>query len=307
MMKFEKIDTLLKPFNRFIHSESTAGIFLIVCSMAALSGCATPFSLTEINNVQKVEFEPLYIQNDLELYDLRIDIIRQAYDESTSDTTSETRNMPYHPAGFNLGNGLFYDLNGNLSLRIDKLLEINPEANFRLEKAYAGQEGRSEIYSRVNDTFSTETLRSGRIYNKLSISRFEDSISVSKSSRYRYSVKKDDSTMVYTIKNRVIDKIHKKKENYYQNHRRRVEEFVMTGNEIVLNQKYKIFLDQSKSVLKILRIGKKSDTVLYEIIKDNEMLLVYNSSYFGKRIALDDRKLTLYVNNSHGHEYKLIE
>ncbi len=44
MMKFEKIDTLLKPFNRFIHSESTAGIFLLVCSVAALVLANSPWS-----------------------------------------------------------------------------------------------------------------------------------------------------------------------------------------------------------------------------------------------------------------------
>lgn len=283
------------------------GIIFLLLTLFAF-GCATPFSLTDINEVQKVEFEPLYIQNDLELYDLRIDIIRQTYDESTSDTTSETRNKPYHAVGFNLGNGLFYDLNGNLSLRIDKLLEINPEGNFRLEKAFADQAYRNVVYSRMNDTFSTESFRRNRIYNKLIVNRFEDSISVSKSSWYKYSVKKDDSTMVYLIKSRVIDKIHKKKENYYyQNHKWRVEEFVMTGNEIVLSQKYKIFLDDGKRVIKILRIGKKSDTLLYEIIKDKDIILVYNSSYFGKRIVLDKSKLTLYFNNEYGHEYKLIE
>jgi len=35
-MKLEKIDTLLKPFNSFIKNESTAGIFLLSCSVLAL-------------------------------------------------------------------------------------------------------------------------------------------------------------------------------------------------------------------------------------------------------------------------------
>jgi NhaA family Na+:H+ antiporter len=35
-MKFEAIDHLLKPFNSFIKNESTAGIFLLVCSIVAL-------------------------------------------------------------------------------------------------------------------------------------------------------------------------------------------------------------------------------------------------------------------------------
>jgi len=44
MMKFEKIDALLKPFNSFIHRESTAGIFLLVCSVAALVLANSPWS-----------------------------------------------------------------------------------------------------------------------------------------------------------------------------------------------------------------------------------------------------------------------
>ncbi len=43
-MKFEKIDKLLKPFNSFIHRESTAGIFLLVCSVAALVLANSPWS-----------------------------------------------------------------------------------------------------------------------------------------------------------------------------------------------------------------------------------------------------------------------
>jgi Na+:H+ antiporter, NhaA family len=35
-MKLEKIDTLLKPFNSFIQNESTAGIFLLSCSVLSL-------------------------------------------------------------------------------------------------------------------------------------------------------------------------------------------------------------------------------------------------------------------------------
>jgi len=44
MMKFEKIDALLKPFNRFIKRESTAGIFLLVCSVAALVLANSPWA-----------------------------------------------------------------------------------------------------------------------------------------------------------------------------------------------------------------------------------------------------------------------
>ena len=43
MMKLEKIDTLLKPFNSFIHKESSAGIVLLLCSVFALAISNSPW------------------------------------------------------------------------------------------------------------------------------------------------------------------------------------------------------------------------------------------------------------------------
>lgn len=54
-MKFEKIDTLLKPFNSFIQNESTAGIFLLLCSVVALIVSNSPLS-DEYHHLWEYEF-----------------------------------------------------------------------------------------------------------------------------------------------------------------------------------------------------------------------------------------------------------
>ena len=54
-MKLEKIDHLLKPFNSFIQNESTAGVFLLLCSVAALVLSNSPLS-DEFHHLWEYEF-----------------------------------------------------------------------------------------------------------------------------------------------------------------------------------------------------------------------------------------------------------
>jgi NhaA family Na+:H+ antiporter len=54
-MKLEAIDHLLKPFNSFIKNESTAGIFLLLCSIAALILSNSPWH-DEFHHFWEYEF-----------------------------------------------------------------------------------------------------------------------------------------------------------------------------------------------------------------------------------------------------------
>ena len=42
-MQIEKIDKILKPIERFLHSESTAGIFLLISAVIAMVWANTPW------------------------------------------------------------------------------------------------------------------------------------------------------------------------------------------------------------------------------------------------------------------------
>ena len=70
-------------------------------------------------------FETLALRPTNQTNNPRIDVWRKKIDQGSTDAAgsyvSDDQNMLYHPIGLDLGNSLFYDLYGNLSIRIDRL------------------------------------------------------------------------------------------------------------------------------------------------------------------------------------------
>ena len=110
-----------------------SNILVVILLVVFCSACST-LNITEIKNLEKKDFDSMKLKPEIEPNDLRIDIIRQTHDNRVNDSTTETAYTPYHPLGFDLGNGLFYDLCGNLSLRIDYLLNYSWEHDFVIER-----------------------------------------------------------------------------------------------------------------------------------------------------------------------------
>jgi hypothetical protein len=100
--------------------------------------CAT-LNVDEIRNLHKTAFDPLELKPGYETNNLRIDLIRKTFTENVSDSVTETKDTPYHPLGFDIGNGLFYDINENLCLRLDFLLGYSSDKNFEIHEAYKGK------------------------------------------------------------------------------------------------------------------------------------------------------------------------
>jgi hypothetical protein len=124
------------------HSESfmniltTSSIFLIL-SAFFLQGCAGLLFTAnlgappeEIDLEEQVSHEPSFLLANHEVYDLRIDLMRA---QRRSDDEGHTlEEVPYNPIGLSLGNGLFLDVNNNLSFSVLELLDLNPEEDFRI-------------------------------------------------------------------------------------------------------------------------------------------------------------------------------
>ncbi len=66
-------------------------------------GCSTTSHIYEIKELSKTRFDSLSIQPDVELYDFRIDIIRQTTDHSVNDSTN-----PLEDESFYQGNQSYY-------------------------------------------------------------------------------------------------------------------------------------------------------------------------------------------------------
>lgn len=91
--------------------KSLSLLLLIIC------GCTT-LNKTIIENTDRSIFQPLVLIPDYDICNIRIDLIRQTNKEQVNDSATEAEKIPYHPVGFYLGNGLFLDLNDNLSLLV---------------------------------------------------------------------------------------------------------------------------------------------------------------------------------------------
>ncbi len=269
-------------------------------------GCSTTLKITEIKELSKTNFDSLTIKPDIELYDFRIDIIRQKSEKQVDDCTTETKDVPYHFLGFNLGNGLFYDLNGNLSLRINYLLNIHTDNDFEIEKVYPKNKWNRK-YKSHKGKFTIKYSRIKKTYEKFQVDNLNDSLSISYKNKHRYSIVTNDSLTKYMNTKRVLDEIQKKDINfYYQKHRRRVDEYKLVDKSIILDNKYKITQNKSGDIIQIFRIGKKKDYPVYKIIRNDKNLFIYNDKFYGKKIIMDSAKFTVYYNDKIGYVYKII-
>ncbi|MEO0331203.1 MAG: hypothetical protein AAF223_05890 [Bacteroidota bacterium] len=96
--------------------------------------------------------QELQLSSGYDVYGLRVDLIRQI----TTDGDGNSYPMPYHYLGVNLGNGLFYDANNNLTLNLDQLPEVRQGEDFTIRKRERGRWNRVETYRKHNQLFSRE-------------------------------------------------------------------------------------------------------------------------------------------------------
>ena len=126
---------------------------------------------------QDQSFEPAF-----DIYEQRIDVIRQQESYSMDDQCV-TEDVPYHPVGIDLGNGLFFDLNCNLSLLINKLPWVEDENEFSVEKLNRFTEGLRSAFNATDDQICRE--RQGIFANASckSIQRTSDQVLVKRGNR----------------------------------------------------------------------------------------------------------------------------
>lgn len=116
------------------------------------SACST-LNVATVNDPNKREgLQELQLSAGYDIYQLRVDLIRQ----TTIDSDGDPCPMPYHYLGVNLGNGLFYDANNNLTLNLDQLPELRQGEDFTIRKRERGRWNRVETYRKHDQLFSRE-------------------------------------------------------------------------------------------------------------------------------------------------------
>lgn len=280
---------------------------LLLILIILFSSCSYWY-LGDLENIEKVELNELRLEPGYEINKLRIDIIRNTYEKEIDDSTKENKNMPYHPLGFDLGNGLFYDLNGNLCLRIDYLLGFSPENNFEIKKITSPDKWkREEIFSYYQDSLQKIYPPRKKEHYQYYRKEYKDSIAVMYRKRFDYALVNRDSMYLYKGKRYNRDVIYKMDENIYAvNWKSKRHKYMLNDNKIKLKYDYLVELSEDYKSIKIKKQGIKKSWTIYTLEKTQNQLYIYNKKNMGIRIEFDENKICMYSGTTLITTYELI-
>lgn len=270
-----------------------------------LSSCST-LSVREIKSLERIPFAPLRIEPTVEPNDLRVDVIRQTEQQMVGNTM-QTVDVPNDPLGLNLGNGLFYDLNENFSLRLDYLLDFAKEEAFELKKSTTALIGSGlTVYSLVDDTLTIARPPGKKIRYQYHRSGPEDSTSFMRKSNLKYAIVQRDSGLIQRNKRRVTEGIYKQDDkNFYLQRRRKKIEYRLAGDELYLRDHYIVALTDQNRTLGIYRPTRKGKKLIRTIEKSKDKFFVYNTRFMGQKLEFSGRSLLVFKDKKLVTQYDL--
>lgn len=278
----------------------------LVAFLILLNSCVTYQDLSEVKNLKRSTFEALQLKPVEEPNELRIDIIRQTREQNLNDSIQQTESMPYHPLGFDLGNGLFYDLNRNLSIRLEYLFNLSPGDTFTIQNIINPKKARGIItYNFQGNSFTINNNSRKKDYLRYIKSSYGDSSAYVYKSRLEYAIVKTDTSIAYRRNRRMSDIIYKSGGNqFYMGRGRRKEMFELTGNEIRLGAEYLIKLSEDKKRIAIERQGKRKTEKIGVIIKSTDKLFMYNNKHIGLKLEYKENCINIYINGKYIFKYE---
>lgn len=280
------------------------GTLLFHCALL-LTGCSS-LSLREINALNRIPFKPLRIQPGVEPNDLRVDVLRQTEQTRVGNST-QTTDVPYEALGLNLGNGLFYDLNENFSLRLDYLLDFEEADAFELKKTTNPFfDSGLTLYSLIDDTLTISRPPGRKTRYHYQRSGSEDSSFFRRRNAPDYAIVQRDSALVQRNGRREIQGIYKQDdENFYLQRRRTKIDYRLTDGEVYLRNRYIVALTNQNKTLGIYRPTRKGRRQILTIERGRDKIMVYNSDLKGKKLELSGTGLRVFRDKKLVAQYDL--
>lgn len=128
--------------------------FLLIAVLIIFAGCST-LDQEVINNPDiKIKPDPLSLEMDYEVYHLRADLVRiyKPEDEVKKAESIEDKYLPYYYIGLRLGNGFFYDFNGNLAIDLIRFYNLDSDS-FKFIKKKEGFAAKDHEFVRDGEEF----------------------------------------------------------------------------------------------------------------------------------------------------------
>ncbi len=293
--------------------------FVLFLIIIITSSCST-LNIAEINKLNKQNFDNTKLNIDYDISNMRIDIIRQEDYDSDNVTTKR----PYHPLGFNLGNGIFVDMNYNISLLVLDLFKIHKKDTFLIiRKNYNSFFRNDIIYKNIDinlsdiqknlipkiakkntkyTQFSVEKTGFIKNKNKTIIANSDNLIEAQRQSAYNFQITTNDS--LYTYKT-ALSKV---KINVMSNNNYQIKsllgnkEFKQTGDTVFIGNKYIIKnLGNAIEIWRNRKLGR--NYFIYKIIKSENELFIFNNNFKGFGISKLENKLVVQKNNKKLHQF----
>lgn len=268
---------------------------LFIIAFCFFSSCTT-LNKTAIQRLEPISFEPVALQPTYDLYDFRVDIIRQK-DSDAVDSTSFSTDTPYHPLGFALGNGLFFDLNENLSFDILALMGIERGTDISVLQSFKKSGLTWRKIDFAQNAWCSESQRLFKQHRCYDLEREGDEIKIFRKDKLRFSILNEpDSILLFNRRGKVRDQVVKIAEHtYLEGKRRRKDQFELKDTQVDLDN-YLVTINETGDEIRIMRQRKRKNKLLYRMVRNENTIYVYNNSYRGYKIILNEGEMTVYNN-----------
>jgi hypothetical protein len=258
--------------------------------------------MNSVTTLEKSDFKQSELYPDYDFFDLRIDIIRQIQSTYYGENLTSTEFTPYHPIGFNLGNGIFYDWNRNFSISVLELLNIDKNQDFTVYKEdyKTGKVLNKYVYE--NNTFKIFT--SGILLNfntNFSIYATDSLVIADLGLLSKYTIKKNENEFVVRTglgNSEVI----KQQKGWYVKLLFGQSDYLLIDNLILLQNSYSV--ENSGNEIKIFS-GTNSNYLypLISIVRNETEMYIYNGNYNGTKIYFEDNKIIVENNGKKLYSY----
>lgn len=245
-------------------------------------------------------FSELDLQIAYELEELRLDIIRQETSTADVDGTTTTEKVDYHPLGFDLGNGLFYDLNDNLSLRVKHLFALDGENNFAIKRIRRVEQNKGIQVSNISAGAICREWR-GFLGNDrercLDVSEEGGTLEVTRNGRFCYQIVEEAQAVHYSRnrKGRRLTTLQVEGEKMFVEQNRRKDAYKQDGDEISLGRALLVKRNATGDKIEIYRIRRYQEPrLLYTIQKKGDDLFIKKRRGRTQRVEVEADKVTIH-------------
>lgn len=248
-------------------------------------------------------FQQLELNVAYELEELRVDLIRQEETTSDGDGNSTTEDVDYHPLGFDLGNGLFYDLNGNLALRLKHLFDLDGQEEFSLKRIERVQQNKGIELRKVSERAICREWR-GVLGNDrsqcLDVYDQDGVVQVSRNGRFCYQIVEEEGEVKYSRRRnggrwtRLLEDGEQTFVEQIRNRRRDI--YTQENGEVRLGRDILLKVTDAGSKIEIYRIRRYDlePRLIFTLARKGEELVLKDRRRIVRRVKMESDKVTVF-------------